>query len=239
MSMMSGVLWSAICRDGIVLAEAGEDKYDGAVIRLAQKLLTKKATAGWEFEKARKTKLHGIKFHVFDDANVNANGNINVNGSGSEMKVWSFAAVAEKSLDSAELRSFVEKIFYITEPLRESEEWRNGDMLCAQASFAPILLQKMEQVQAQGKLAMVNQKLNTTKEIMADNIEMALAREESLQVLHAKSEETNVMARQFKKRAKQVKRFKMMQNAKNGLVLGTAVTAVTAIIIVPPLVALL
>jgi len=233
--MMSGVLWSAICRDGIVLAEAGEDKYDGAVIRLAQKLLTKKATAGWEFEKARKTKLHGIKFHVFDDANVNAN----VNGSGSEMKVWSFAAVAEKSLDSAELRSFVEKLFYITEPLRESEEWRNGDMLCAQASFAPILLQKMEQVQAQGKLAMVNQKLNTTKEIMADNIEMALAREESLQVLHAKSEETNVMARQFKKRAKQVKRFKMMQNAKNGLVLGTAVTAVTAIIIVPPLVALL
>jgi len=231
--MMSGVLWSAICRDGIVLAEAGEDKYDGAVIRLAQKLLTKKATAGWEFEKARKTKLHGIKFHVFDDANVNAN------GSGSEMKVWSFAAVAEKSLDSAELRSFVEKLFYITEPLRESEEWRNGDMLCAQASFAPILLQKMEQVQAQGKLAMVNQKLNTTKEIMADNIEMALAREESLQVLHAKSEETNVMARQFKKRAKQVKRFKMMQNAKNGLVLGTAVTAVTAIIIVPPLVALL
>jgi len=237
--MMSGVLWSAICRDGIVLAEAGEDKYDGAVIRLAQKLLTKKATAGWEFEKARKTKLHGIKFHVFDDANVNANANPNPNANCSEMKVWSFAAVAEKSLDSAELRSFVEKLFYITEPLRESEQWRNGDMLCAQASFAPILLQKMEQVQAQGKLAMVNQKLNTTKEIMADNIEMALAREESLQVLHAKSEETNVMARQFKKRAKQVKRFKMMQNAKNGLVLGTAVTAVTAIIIVPPLVALL
>ena len=92
---------------------------------------------------------------------------------------------------------------------------------------------------AQSKLAMVNQKLNTTKEIMADNIEMALARDESLQVLHAKSEETNMMARHFKKRAKQVKRFKMMQNAKNGLVLGTAVTAVTAIIIVPPLVALL
>lgn len=234
--MMSGVLWSAICRDGIVLAEAGEDKYDGAVIRLAQKLLTKKATAGWEFEKARKTKLHGIKFHVFDDANSNGVGS----GSGSaDMKVWSFAAVAEKSLDGDELRSFVEKLFYITEPLRESEEWRNGDMLCAQASFAPILLQKMEQVQAQGKLAMVNQKLNTTKEIMADNIEMALARDESLQALHAKSEETNVMARQFKKRAKQIKRFKMMQNAKNGVVVGTAVTAVTAIIVIPPLVALL
>eukprot|EP01083_Nonionella_stella_P259181 885206_1 len=233
MSMMSGVLWSAICRDGIVLAEAGEDKYDGAVIRLAQKLLTKKPTAGWEFEKARKTKLHGIKFHVFDDSSSNANANGSSFGSGfgsgsAEMKVWSFAAVAEKSLDSDELRSFVEKLFYITEPLRESEEWRNGEMLCAQASFAPILLQKMEQVQEQGKLAMVNQKLNTTKEIMADNIELALARDESLQALHAKSEETNVMARQFKKRAKQIKRFKMMQNAKNGVVVGTAVTAVTA-----------
>jgi len=32
----------------MVLAEAGEDYHDGAVIGTAQKLLKKKATPGWE-----------------------------------------------------------------------------------------------------------------------------------------------------------------------------------------------
>mmetsp|Transcript_8677 Transcript_8677/g.10074 ORF Transcript_8677/g.10074 Transcript_8677/m.10074 type:complete len:225 (+) Transcript_8677:77-751(+) len=224
--MLKGIQWSAVCRDGAVLAEAGEDNYDGAVIRLAQKLLKKKATAGWEFEKARKDKLKGIKFHVFDSC-------------GEGMIVWSFSAVAEQSLDDAEFRSFVEKLVYISEPMRESVEWRKGEVLCAQASFAPILLQKMEQVSTQGKLAMVNENINTTKQIMAENIEMALQREETLEELHQKSENLNGMAKQFKKRAKQVKRFKMAQNAKHGLMVGTAVTAVAAVVVVPPLVAIL
>lgn len=226
MSALSGVLWSAVCRDGTVLAEAGEDNYDGAVINLAQKLLKKKATAGWEFEKSRRDKLKGIKFHVFDSC---AEG----------ILVWSFAAVAEQSLDDAELRSFIEKLVYISEPLRESAEWRKGELLCVQASFAPILMQKMEQVSSQGRLAMVNEKIDTTKQIMAENIELALQKDETLEELHQKSEDLNGMARQFKKRAKQVKRFKMMQNAKHGLMVGTAVTAVTAVVVVPPLVALL
>jgi hypothetical protein len=46
--MLKGILWSAICRNNIVLAEAGEDNRDGAVIQVAQKLLKKKATHGWE-----------------------------------------------------------------------------------------------------------------------------------------------------------------------------------------------
>jgi hypothetical protein len=47
------------------------------------------------------------------------------------------------------------------------------------------------------------------------------------------------MSKQFKKHAKHVKRFKMIQNAKHGIIVGTAVTATAANVIVPPLVALL
>ena len=44
------IIWSAICRNEIILAEAGEDSHGGAVIELAQKMLEKKPTAGWECE---------------------------------------------------------------------------------------------------------------------------------------------------------------------------------------------
>lgn len=169
-----------------------------------------------------------MKFHVFDE----------VKGPG-DLLVWSFSAVAESSLDDTQVKSFLEKLVYITEPLRESPEWIYGITLCAQATFAPILLQKMEQVSSQGKLAMVNQKINTAKEIMAENINLALEREETLEELQHQSEELNGMAKQFKKRAKQVKRFKMMQNAKHGVIVGGLVVGATAVIVVPPLVALL
>lgn len=43
--MLTGILWAAVSRNDIVLAEAGEDNYDGAVIKLAQKILKKKKTA--------------------------------------------------------------------------------------------------------------------------------------------------------------------------------------------------
>ena len=46
--MLKGILWSAICRNNIVLVEAGEDNRDGGVVRVAQRLLNKKATHGWE-----------------------------------------------------------------------------------------------------------------------------------------------------------------------------------------------
>ncbi len=124
-------------------------------------------------------------------------------------------------------------------PMRDDDSWRKGELLCAQSTFAPILLHQMEQVDDQGRLAMVNEKVNTTKEIMRENIEMALERDSRLEDLKKTSEELTAMSRQFKKRAEQVKRFKMVQNAKHGIMIGTAVTAATAVIVVPPLVALL
>ena len=197
-------------------------------------------------ENARRAGLRGIKLHVFDNETKKVIVDDMYGGlfdqesdEKSETIVWSFAVVTDKSLEEEQAKSFLEKLVYITMPLREDETWREGDLLCAQNTFAPILLQKMEQVDEQGRLAMVNEKVNTTKDIMRENIELALEKDAALGDLTQQSEELSAMAKQFKKRSKQVKRFQMMKNAKHGLIVGTAVTAATAVIVVPPLVALL
>ena len=202
-----------ICRNDVILVEVGEDNYDGAVIELGKKLLSKKATPGWEFQRNKKKKLRGIKLHVFE--------HVGQRDDLSEQKlVWSFAAISESSLEKEQVKSFLEKLVFITEPMRQEEEWRYGDLLCGQESFASTLLQRMEQVEYQGRLAMVNQQIQSTKEIMSKNIDLILEREEHLQTMEERSESLNVLSKQFKKRSKQLKRYKMWQNAKHGVVMG-------------------
>lgn len=188
-----------------------------------------------------------MKFHVFDnetkkvvvDDVFGGMFDATEENAKTEVLVWSFLVIADKSVEDEQVKSFLEKLVYITMPMREDESWRQGDLLCAQHTFAPILLQKMQQVDEQGRLAMVNDKVNTTKEIMRENIELAFQKDEALFQLKDQSEELNAMAKQFKKRSNDIKKFKMWQNAKHGLMIGTAVTAATAVIVVPPLVALL
>ena len=75
---------------------------------------------------------------------------------------------------------------------------------------------------------------------MVDNINLALANQESMDELnHHQAENLTIAARQFKKKAKQVKRFQMVQTAKHGVLVGTVVTAGVAAVVVPPLVAIL
>lgn len=221
-----------ICRNDVILVEVGEDNYDGAVIELGKKLLSKKATPGWEFQRNKKKQLRGIKLHVFEHVGQRDN-------MPEQKLVWSFAAISESSLEKEQVKSFLEKMVFITEPMRQEEEWRCGDLLCAQESFASTLLQRMEQVEYQGRLAMVNQQIQSTKEIMSKNIDLILEREEHLQTMEERSESLNVLSKQFKKRSKQLKRYKMWQNAKHGVVMGTAITTGVAVVTVPPLIALL
>lgn len=227
--------WSSISRNDTLLAEAGEDTKDGAVVDLAHKLLKKKPTPGWEFQRSRRAGgLRGIKFHVYEDAGWTKQAD------DPSRLIWVFSCVTDMSLEEQQAKSFLEKLVYISEPMRhESNSWRHGNMLSCQGSFAPILVHHMENVAFQGKLAMVNQEINSAKEIMADNIDMMLAREETLEQMQDRATKLSELSKQFKKNSRKVKRFKMWQNAKHGLALGTAVTAGVGVVVVPPLVALL
>merc|ERR1712038_854623 len=107
-----------------------------------------------EYENSRRAGLKGTKFHVFDNGTTRKVVVDDVFGGmfdqeaddeKSEELIWSFAAVADKTLEDAQVKSFLEKLVYITMPLREDDDWRKGELLCGQETFAPILLQKMEQ----------------------------------------------------------------------------------------------
>ena len=236
------ILWSCVARNETILAEAGEDCYGGLVAETAKGLLSRKPTPGYEFHQSRRwnpvrqssrsqPRLRGCKFHIYEHDTENVQ----------NVMVWVFAAVYDiAAVELVEVQSFLEKIVTLTEMFREDEEWRNGETLSLQSTFAPILLQRMQEVTYLGKMAMLEQSLDESRKIMSDNVDLLLDREEVLrEKLDKKSSAMTDMAQVFKKRTRKVRRMKMMQNAKHGLLMGTAVTAGVACIVVPPLVALL
>mmetsp|Transcript_17882 Transcript_17882/g.41380 ORF Transcript_17882/g.41380 Transcript_17882/m.41380 type:complete len:220 (-) Transcript_17882:352-1011(-) len=219
--MTGSIHWSCICRDSTILVEAGEDKGGGSVTRLAQELIRKPPTPGWEF--AGRRRMKGVKLHVYDQS-------LDV--------VWHFCCVYDTKQDQAQ--SFLEKLVGLTEFYRDDDDaWRYGDTLAAQATFAPILLQRMQEVSYMGRMAMVHENVDGVKEVMADNIEAMLERGEKLEEMEERANRLQAMSHQFRKRTKAIKRFQQWQNAKYGMLVGTAVTAGVAVIVVPPLVALL
>ena len=132
-----------------------------------------------------------------------------------------------------------------TLPQRQQEQleedlWRYGSTYAVQRSFSPVLEQRMGEVSYLGKLALCHKQLDETKSIMARNIELILEQDERLQnVTSQKARECNEMALVFKKKSKQLKRQMLWNNAKHGLILGTAITAGVASVAVPTLIAIL
>jgi hypothetical protein len=222
--------WSCVARDGIILAEAGEDDGSGAVIKTAQKLHKMKPTGGYEKTRSLRGAYRGLKFHLHDSTSENADGVI----------IWTFCCVFKPSEISEELaKAFLTKLVYVTEPLRGMPWWREGGLLSAQPSFAPTLQQQMQNIRTDGQVAIFHRHVHETKAIMTSNINNILERGERIESLEEQSEQLNQMSKVFKKKAKQVKRMQQWQNAKYGVVLGTAITGAVGIVVLPPLIALL
>jgi hypothetical protein len=223
-----GILWSCICRDKTILAEAGEDQTpNGAVTTAAKALMKKKATPGFEFYK--RAAYSGVKFHVYEK-----------DESTGELFIWMFCCVHDASVKTDQAQSFLEKIVLMTEMNRLNDfEWQYGGVLACQATFAPCLLQRMQEVSYMGRLAMVNEKVDNCKNQMHDNIKLILENEGKIEELGEKATRMEQASHVFKKRSRDIKRFHMWQNAKHGLVVGTLVTAGVAAITVPTLIAIL
>jgi hypothetical protein len=232
------LLWSCVARNDVVLAEANvpqDPQYDEYVSEAAKLLLHKKETPGWEFVtlnrrvgQLRRSTLKGMKFHVYDHKE------------GGDFHIWVFCCIYDPAtVEACQVQSFLEKMVTITEVFRETDpQWKYGSSLVAQETFFPILLQRMEEISYLGKLAMVNDQVQNLKQIMARNIELILARGEKMDRLQEDATRLQTMGAVFKKNSKKVKRQMLWQNAKHGLLLGTAVTAGVAILVVPPLIAI-
>mmetsp|Transcript_8055 Transcript_8055/g.21785 ORF Transcript_8055/g.21785 Transcript_8055/m.21785 type:complete len:261 (-) Transcript_8055:1228-2010(-) len=240
------ICWSSISRNEVILVEAGDDHHGGMVIETARKLTKKKATPGWEFATASPSaiasrrqpdqiKLKGVKLHVYeyDEASGDQGQPL--------LNVWSYCAVYDpKYVELPQVQSFLEKMVSLTEYFRfEDDLWKFGDTLAAQESFAMVLQQRMEEVTYYGKMAMIQDNIDHAKDIMARNIELILTRDEKIESVQEKATRLKEMSSVFKKNAKEIKRKMLWQNAKHGLVMGSAITAGVAVVVVPPLVALL
>ena len=131
-----GILWTAVTRGSTVIAEAGEDTRGGLVLNLAKRILEKRPGPGWEFE--RMDSLRAIKFHIHD--------RIDESGSTSVMYVYAICCVYDWQCPEMHAKGYVGKIALLSAPLRATLEWQSGSSLAAQQSFAPNLIQQMQQV---------------------------------------------------------------------------------------------
>jgi Synaptobrevin len=157
-------------------------------------------------------------------------------------RIWIFAAVYDTSrMKENEVQGFLEKMVELTMVLRETSlVWKTCGTLGLQYEFANTLQQRMYEIHPMDpKIRNIQTKLQYSYEIMSNNIEMILDQQERIESLSKKTEHMNEMAQTFRKRTRDVKRMKMWQNAKYGMVLGTAVTVGVGIVVVPPLVAIL
>jgi tetrahydromethanopterin S-methyltransferase subunit B len=193
--------------------------------------------------------LKGIKFHLYETVaaeqatttTTTVTGTITPIPPPPHTRIWVFSAVYDPALiDRLSVQSFIEKMIGISQLFRETDDtWKYGSTLACQAQFAAILHQRMAQVTSLGKQAAVHEQLQTTRAIMAANIQQILQNEQQAHELAEQASRLQEMAHVFKKRTVAIRRAKMMQNAKHGLILGTVITAGVAIVVVPPLVALL
>lgn len=236
------ILWSSVARNDVILAEANMNyPWDETLQEAARTLQQKKPTPGWEFvtlhqrrnfrspvDHPPQPRLKGMKFHIYEN---------NMDG----FLIWSVSAVYDPAaVDGPQVESFIQKIVTISEMFRETDPaWKYGSAMAAQKSFAPILMQRMEEVSYLGKMAMVNDQVESLKHIMAKNIELILERGERIEKLQEDSNRLQHMAAVFKKNSKQLKRQMLWQNAKHGMLIGTAITAGVAVVVVPPIVAAL
>lgn len=252
------VLWSCVARNDIILVESGEDTFDGGVSITAKELLNREPTPGWElysqsrrsqiFRKSdedakaklkwpsRSSKSHwkaprlkGAKFHVYEK------------DTDGEYIMWVFACVYDPNNISKDLvQTFLTKLVVDTEQCREKDfEWLYGPTLACQESFGPMLQHYMMQVSHLKKVASIEKHIESAKTQMHRNIELLLERDAKIEDLHEEATKLQEMAVVFQKKARDVKRMKMWQDAKHGMVMGMAITAGVALVTVPPLVALL
>ncbi len=159
------LLWAAVQRDDIVLAEAdladqtNLDKHNLA--KLATNILNKKPSPGWEH--AKNATLKATKLHLHQRLPPPPRA---PSGTPHRHLIWSYCCVYANAFDEKLAKGFLEKLALMTDPLRETHDWLHGPALVAQDTFAPTLLQRMEQANSTGKTALISAKVNEVREIV-------------------------------------------------------------------------
>lgn len=218
------VLWCAIARDDLLLAEAMQGQVDSGsseARELATALIAKKPSPGWEFERAGS--LRGLKFHVHERSEDG--GSI----------VWAYVAIHDSKFPEQSAKCLVERLVLQTAPLRGSREWRSAAAHSLQRGIGHELSEQLERVNATGRTKMVSESVDEVKAVMEQNIELLLDRGERLDQLGERTDAMAKLSATFHRSAQEAKRFQMMQQAKFGMVVGTALAVGVGVLAAPVL----
>jgi len=93
----------------------------------------------------------------------------------------------------------------------------------------PILARELEHANSSQKIEEIQNQISEVRAIMMRNVEMILDREEALKNIEDKAKELRKNASGFRRKARQLRRWHLMNQVKWGVAIGTLVTASIAL----------
>jgi hypothetical protein len=218
------IVFGAVSRNGSVLAEAvpsgpspngpGDEGVDEASARmLGEKMQRRKAPPGWD--ELSGGKIRSIRMPIHD-----ANG------------VTCYTICFANSLPGDRAQAFVQKLALMLDPLIDKSE-SVQDRSKAEASLRPLLERELDNANTGLKQFQIENQITEVREIMMQNVEVMLDRQERLNELDGKSASLSSATQAFQTGSRKLRRFHLMNQVKWGVAIGTGVTLVTAAIVVP------
>lgn len=246
----SKIIYSFIARNREILAEANLDEYvyiDRYTNELAPKLFDKKPTCGWEFESlpyawqaSCPIKLQGAKFTVFEHIPAEEE------DEDDEFYVWTVgciydASAHDRTMEIQYYESFVKHVLKASAQYRETDPvWKRGSYLAAHHQFEKVLLDMMSDTKSLQKLDKLQGGIEYLKDILENNINLVLEREERLKYgTLEKSEEALEAANVFRKNAKKLKRKMRIDSLRSAAMYGSAAAVAISAAVAVPIVLLL
>ena len=112
---------------------------------------------------------------------------------------------------------------------KDDGKCRTGVSLALAQSLQAVIERELETANSRSRIVKVENQIAEVRALMEKNVEAILDRQEQLDELSGKSEALQSAAKTFKKGARKLKRWHLMNQVKWGVAIGTVVTASVAI----------
>lgn len=167
------VLWAGVLRDGTILAEAPAQATlpTDELQNLVSTLLAREPSLGWDTcssssgggggstalsQPTSSSEYRGLRFPIYE---VN-----DVDPTHLPPRIWTVACAYDPSrLPKRKAQAFVEKIVLISEYFRTTPEWQHGTAHSCTEDFAPILRQRMDEMN--DKSAAIDESLDLSAQL--------------------------------------------------------------------------
>lgn len=219
------IVFGAVSRNDQILAEAvpsgpapsgpGDDGTDEVSARyLGQKMMRRKAPPGWD--ELNGGKLRSIRMPIHDSLGVTC-----------------YTICFTTTLPGDRAQSVVQKLALMLEPLIEKSAGGQQDRHKVESALLPVLQRELDNANTGLKQFQIENQVSEVRQIMLQNVEVMLDRQDRLNDLEQKSSNFEGAARTFQSGSRRLRRFHLMNQVKWGVAIGTGVTLAAAAVVVP------